>query len=105
MAEQGTRPCRRPVMLRRRLAARLFGALSATVAALTTGGLQVICVSKMKIVLAVLLTVSALGLGVGICGRRSLHGGTLGKETAVDPAAIMAAFLHGSSHACDCRAV
>jgi FtsP/CotA-like multicopper oxidase with cupredoxin domain len=34
MAEQGTRPCRRPVAIRRRLAVRLFGALvAATVAA------------------------------------------------------------------------
>jgi hypothetical protein len=42
------------------------GPLSAAAAALTSGGLRATCVSKVKVALAVLLAVSALGIVVGV---------------------------------------
>jgi RNA polymerase sigma factor (sigma-70 family) len=66
-------------------ASQAAGALSATAAALTTGGLRVMCVSKVKAALAVWLAVSALGIGVGVSQRATPGGAPAGAGRATTP--------------------
>jgi len=66
-------------------ASEAVGALSATTAALTMGGLRVMSVSKGKVALAVLLTVSALGVGVGVSQHARPGGGQAGDGRATMP--------------------
>ncbi|HEV3143893.1 MAG TPA: sigma-70 family RNA polymerase sigma factor, partial [Gemmataceae bacterium] len=63
------------------------GALSASVAALTMGGIKVMSVFKVKVALAVFLTVSALGVGVGVTHYARPGGGHAGAGRATMPAA------------------
>jgi RNA polymerase sigma factor (sigma-70 family) len=58
------------------------GALSASVAALTIGGLRVMSTSKVKVALAVLLTASTLGVGVGVLQQAGLGKGHSGASKA-----------------------
>jgi RNA polymerase sigma factor (sigma-70 family) len=71
-------------------AGEVAGALSATAAALISGGLRVMSVSKVKVALAVLLTVSALGVGLGVFQPASPGGGHAGVGRATTPGARQA---------------
>ena len=68
-------------------AGKAAGALSVLAAALTTGGLPVMSLNKVKVALAVLLTVSALGVGVGV----SQHAGSGGEHPGADRASTAGA--------------
>jgi uncharacterized protein (TIGR03067 family) len=48
------------------------GGISATVAGLTKGVLQAMLLNQLKVVGAVLLTLSAVGAGIGLCSRLAL---------------------------------
>jgi RNA polymerase sigma factor (sigma-70 family) len=67
------------------------GALSASAAALTTGGIRVMSAFKMKVALAVCLTVSALGVGVGA----TPEGGRIGTVPISTPTSGQANGNHG----------
>jgi RNA polymerase sigma factor (sigma-70 family) len=66
------------------------GALCGTAAALTTGGLRVMSVSKVKVALAVLLTGSVLGVGLGVSQHAGPGGGHAGAGRAATPGARQA---------------
>jgi hypothetical protein len=65
------------------------GAFSATAAALTTGGFRVMFASKVKVAVAVLVTVSALGVGRGV----SQHASPGGRHAGAGPVAALGARL------------
>ena len=79
-------------------AGEAVGALSAPAAALITGGLQVMSVSKVKVALGYLLTVSALGVGVGVSQHARPGGGHAGAGRATTPGAREA---NGSQWPCE----
>jgi hypothetical protein len=68
-------------------AGKAVGALSALATALITGGFQVMSVSKMKVALGFLLTVSALGVGVGVSQHAIPSGGHVGAGRVTTPGA------------------
>jgi RNA polymerase sigma factor (sigma-70 family) len=63
------------------------GALLAPAAALITGGIQGMSVSKVKVALGFLLTVSALGVGVGVSQHARPVGGHAGADGLTTPGA------------------
>src|SRR5262249_59691924 len=63
-------------------AGEVAGALSAAAAALTSGGLRVMSASKVKVALAVLLTVSGFGVGLGVSRHANPGGGHAGASRA-----------------------
>ncbi len=69
-------------------AGKAVGALSATAAVLSKGGLQAMSVSKVKVGLAVLLTISAFGVGVGV----SRHEGAGRRQAGADQASTPGAW-------------
>ena len=73
-------------------------ALSAPAAALITGGFPVMSMSKVKVALGFLLTVSALGVGVGVSQHARPGGGHVGAGRVTTPRATEA---NGSQWPCE----
>jgi RNA polymerase sigma factor (sigma-70 family) len=64
---------------------QVAGAISTTAAALAMGGFRVMSAIKVKVALVVLLTVSALGVGLGVSQHASPGGGHAGAGRATTP--------------------
>jgi RNA polymerase sigma factor (sigma-70 family) len=93
-------------------AGEMVGALSATAVALITGGFRVMSVSKVKIALALLLTLGAVGVELGVsqharpgrgragAGRVALPGGgqARGRQRARDDALAFERYYAGGFH-------
>jgi hypothetical protein len=64
------------------------GALSASAAALITGGIRMMSGIKVKVALVACLTLSALGIGVGLSQHARLGGGHVSSGCATSPVAV-----------------
>jgi RNA polymerase sigma factor (sigma-70 family) len=86
-------------------AGEMAGALSATAVALITGGLRVMSMCKVKIALALLLTVSAVGIELGVSRHVSPCGGRAGAGRVAtsgagpgDDALVLGRYYAGGFH-------